>query len=126
MRLRKLNFIGNGSSLWGESKGKYSVNDLEIGYVNWVSYPDDKTAPFHASMTLSGPNTQWHQYTDKGIEAGIRKSIVLLVAARCEIQRQLAAAGITRKLPATLQISWSEQGMQPDKGWNFDVSEPRA
>ncbi len=125
MKLRTLNFVGNGSSLWGESKGKYSVNDMEIGYVNWVSYPEDKTAPFHARMTLRGPNTEWHQYTDHAIEKGIRKSIVLLVAARCEIQRRLKEAHITRKLPATLKISWSEQGMQPDKGWNFDVSEAR-
>lgn len=124
MKLRTQKFKGNGSSLWGESKGTFTVNDMEVDYINWVSYPKDP-APLFASMTLTGPNTDWFQYTDDSIVKGIRKNLTVIVALRLAIQRKLNDAGITRKLPATLKISWSEQGMQPDKGWNFDVSETR-
>ena len=125
MLIKALKFKGNGSSLWGESKGTFTVNQMDIGYINWVSYRNDKAAPLHASLTLCGPNTEWFHYTDDGVIKGIRGSMTLLRAVRKELARQLTAADISRLLPETITISWSEQGLQPDKGWNFDVSEPR-
>lgn len=121
MKIKAQKFKGNGTSLWGKSDGTYSVNQMEVGYVNWVAYPEDLTRRLHASVSLFGPNTEWVQYTDSAIIASVRKNLILLVAIRAEIKRQLKAAGITQELPATLKISWSEHGMQPIGGWNFDI-----
>ena len=84
---------GNGSSLWGDSKGTYIVTSFEcVGDLN---------------VNVFGENTHWTQYTDRGIE----KQITTLLKADVE-------AKIGRKIK---KLSWSEQGMQPDNGWNFDI-----
>ncbi len=121
MKIKTLKFRGDGSSLWGQSNGIYSVNRVEVNYVNWASYPEQESKTLHASVSLFGPNTHMDHYTDNGIERSVRKNIKLIAIIRAAIREKLKAALIARKLPSTLKISWSERGMQPDKGWNFDV-----
>ena len=112
-------YKGKGNSIWGPSKGTYHVNAISIGYVNWISYPKDD-ANIHASVTLSGPDTEAHQYTDTGLEKALSKDIELMGTIWAMLTTMLKAKGITKPVPA-IYLNWSEWGMQPEKGWNFDV-----
>ena len=115
------NLEGDGSSLWGNSRGIFSVTEVEVDYVNWVSYPKNaKTDDIHASVTLSGPTTRGEHYTDSAIEKAASRNAVILAAVRELVETKLAEAGIKHRVPA-FHLRWSEWGMQPDNGWNFDL-----
>lgn len=116
---------GNNTSLWGQSGGNYVPDRFEITYVNWISYPNDKKTSLHASVNVFGTGLSWEQYTDNGIEKNLNQDASFMAALVTALRQMLADAGIRRKLP-TLRINWSEQGMQPNKGWNFDVGPVRG
>lgn len=112
---------GNGTSLWGESNGLFTVDSVNVDYINWVAYPkladEDK---IHASVTLSGPNTDGNIYTDKSVQFWLSKNNRLKGIIRNIVEGKLKEAGISRKLPP-FYLSWSEHGMQGEKSWNFDL-----
>ena len=112
-------YKGNGDSLWGCSDGVYSVTDIEVNYLNWVSYPNSDM-PIHAGVTLRGPNTERVQYTDSGIDKRLSEDKVLMAIIQRMITELLSNAGIKREVPP-LNLCWSEYGLQPEKGWNFDA-----
>ena len=117
----KQNLEGDGSSLWGNSRGIFPVVHVEVHYVNWSSYPENaKTDNIHASVTLSGPTTSGEHYTDSGLQKAASKNAVILAAVRELVEIKLAKAGIKQRVPA-FYLGWSEWGMQPDNGWNFDL-----
>ena len=117
----KQNLKGDGSSLWGNSRGIFPVVHVEVHYVNWVSYPKNaKSDNIHASVTLSGPTTSGEHYTDSGLQKAASKNAVILAAVRELVETKLAEAGIKKRVPA-FHLKWSEWGMQPDNGWNFDL-----
>ena len=92
--------VGDGTSIWGKSKGKFVIT--------YASFDEEC-----GSLSLSGPKTHWTHYTDRGIEKCLSKNESLK-----EYIRSLVSG---KKLKKNIQISWSEQGMQPEHGWNFDV-----
>ncbi len=90
-----LNVKGNDSSIWGDSNDIYHITKIYIEPVDW----DER----FGHIRVFGDNTQWVQYTDTAIEK--------------EIER------IAKKLDKSVKkVFWSEQGMQPKKGWDFDVN----
>lgn len=107
-----LTIQGNGTSLWGNSKGKFVVTDIKFKDQNYVNSQVHRA---YGNLTLSGPNTKWFQYTDKAIE----KTLVNPEVLRLVKKIMMETLGYN---PVKVKIHWSEQGMQPDKGWNFDVS----
>lgn len=84
--------IGDGASLWGESDGEFLIT-------KFIFYED--------SMNLYGKDTKWYQYTDRSIE----KEVNLLFGPLIKLLYNL-----------DVNILWSEQGIQPKDGWDFDVS----
>ena len=89
---------GDGSSIWGESKGTFRVDKI---VVDW-----DKEEEC-GNVDMFGKGIKSCQYTDDGIEKEVIKLLPLI------------AKHIGRPLES---ISWSEYGMQSEKGWNFDIS----
>jgi len=97
---------GNGSSLWGDSNGEYFVTDYEI------IQPDEDDEDYeemkdYITVNVFSTNTQWCQYTDGQIESDVNSKLKPFLEK--EIGRKISS------------IVWSEQGMQPYDGWNFDV-----
>jgi hypothetical protein len=125
IQIRPITINGNGTSLWGDSKGKFTIDRIEVGYINWVAYPKDTKSNFHTSISLFGEETRWFQYTDRRIEIAVNRHKTLFKAIRQQIQEKLTEAKIARPLPEKLQLSWSEQGLQPAHGWNFDLNSSR-
>lgn len=110
---------GNGTSLWTDSRGEYTVNKVEVGYLNLDH--DPKEPRLHASVTLSGPDTNGNIYTDKKIETLVNENKTIMGAVRTLLRDRFKAAGITRRIPA-FKLGWSEYGMQGENFWNFDLS----
>jgi hypothetical protein len=112
---------GNGTSLWGNSNGTFTVDSVSVDYINWESYPKNAaTDRIHCSVTMEGPTTDGNIYTDKSVEFWLSKNNRLKGVVRKIVEGRLAQAGIKRKLPAFC-FSWSEYGMQGEKFWNFDL-----
>lgn len=91
---------GGGSSIWGKSDDVYHITKIELErrepLKNYAEYGN------YGIVEVYGDNTDWVQYTDREIE----KQVETLV----------------KSLDDTVEsVNWSEQGMQPEKGWNFDV-----
>lgn len=86
---------GKGNSLWGKSDGLYVVTHMEF-----ESEDGD-------IINVYGENLEWFHYTDTGIEKAVQKIFAPLIEKH------------TGKEVAF--IGWSEQGMQQDGCWNFDV-----
>jgi len=93
----KATVYGKGDSLWGKSKGEFLLTTIELISSNneW------------ASINVFGPKTEWFQYTDTGIPTQLLRQIRKAL-------KELLGKTIVR-------LCWSEQGMQPGNGWNFDV-----
>ena len=87
-----IEIIGRGDSFWGESGDTYLIKSMII---------DEE------HLQLFGPSTKWYQYTDTGIEKQVKASF---------LKRISKITGRRIK-----NICWSEQGLQPDYGWDFDV-----
>lgn len=114
-----LKVTGNGSSLWGKSDDEYTVKKGEVGYINWMHYSDNDS--LFASLSLFG-TMNWFQYTNKQIEKQLNENICLKEWIITIVKEKLATKNLDDKIPSNVKIGWSEQGMQPDGGWNFDVS----
>jgi len=114
--MQKQKIKGNGTSLWGSSKGIYEVDRIEGSFMDTSIYEDE---PFEiwGDVSLFGPNTEWNHYTDSQIEKEVESN----KAIRTEIHKLIKEAYPNHNIMVT-GISWSEQGMQPDGGWNFDVT----
>lgn len=91
---------GDGSSMWGDSAGAYTVTRVMLAYVS------DEGGTF-GELQAEGEGLDWFQYTDRAIEATMHDLLPVI--------SELLGAEVTR-------ISWSEQGMQPDRGWSFDIT----
>ena len=96
VRLQKeVKIKGKNDSLWGESGGTYLVKRFTIV----DKYDDDLS---WGNVNVYGKGLKWYQYTDSKIEK--------------EVKRLLMTNDNTIK-----DVYWSEQGMQPENSWNFDV-----
>jgi hypothetical protein len=94
---------GKGNSRWcipSQSNKTYEVT----GYIlnNFLGGEE----PYE--LQLFGPKTVWSQYTDSGIVQGVRKELMSWIQ---ELYPDFKIK----------TILWSEQGMQPDEGWSFDI-----
>jgi len=96
---QKLVVSGNGTSIWGDSNGEYKITRAE--------YHISDFSDTSASLSLFGENLTWSQYTDEQIEKQVKSLMVPVILENTgrEIER----------------LGWSEQGLQPEDGWNFDV-----
>ena len=119
--IKQRDYRGDGSSLYSNSTGVYSVNRIEVSYINWEAYPKDKKARFHASVSLFGPTTTGQEYTDKGIVQALNADKALIMDIQVMIVLALKVAGVRRTVPQ-ISLGWSEYGMQHENGWNFDIS----
>ncbi len=91
---------GDGSSLWGSSDKSYSISRIEV---NCYDFAED-----HGEVEFFGRNTKWFQYTDNLIEKEVTEKL-----------KPIIEEVVGRKVK---KLGWSEQGMQPDDGWSFDVT----
>ena len=88
---------GKGDSIWGASNSTYSITHWEDTY-----FDGD-----FVSIIVYGENTQCYQYTDTRIPHQVL---------------QYLRPALKKRFGRTIKrLSWSEQGMQPENGWNFDV-----
>lgn len=99
---------GDGSSLWmarrgeGESSaGEHKVTKALLEYLDFMEEDDEGSW----SLEVYGPEINWACYTDHRIEEEILEKLRPLY----------------EKLGYRIKsLGWSEQGLQPDGGWNFD------
>ncbi len=90
---------GKGDSLWGESDGIYYLTEYDTDTF------DEEVFPF--TLTIYGRNLHWYQYTDSQIEKEVENSLKPI---------------LEKEFGGKLKyLCWSEQGMQPEDGWNFDI-----
>lgn len=94
---------GDGTSLWCSSEE--SGRDFVITEMRTRNCHDSDD-PYE--LVLFGSETEWVHYTDNGIEKDVNNHFVPLV------QKIYPDRVIKR-------ITWSEQGMQPENGWSFDI-----
>jgi hypothetical protein len=95
------NIQGGGNSIWGKSNDLYQINQITIE----IMYFDNDN--YAASLEVFGKNTNWSQYTDRKIEKEVNTVFKGIIEEK------------TGK--KVKKIGWSEQGMQPKLGWNFDI-----
>jgi len=99
-----MTITGDGSSLWNgkASVGPWHVTRARLEGMISGDYPSGIW-----ELLLHGDNIDWRCYTDHQIEK--------------QVDAQLKAI-LSDKIGAPVEcIVWSEQGMQPDDGWSFDV-----
>jgi hypothetical protein len=96
---------GDGSSIWGESKGEFQINRIEVELC--VAEGGEEIAEKWGNLEAFGPKTRSTHYTDAKIEH--------------EIKRKLKSV-LEEKFGPIKEFGWSEHGMQPEKGWNFDIT----
>ena len=101
---------GAGDSLWGESSGEYIVHPEKTAM---HLYGHSQHLDFSMTVDFFGDNLKWFHYTDSGIAKEINKKLKKVVEDEI-----LKTTGKKIKIK---KLSWSEQGMQPEFGWNFDV-----
>lgn len=110
-----------GDSLWGKTtKGSLTPDTGEISYINWK--PGKVSERLFVSLSLFGNGFVLAHYTDSGIPAGLLKSRLFRAQVRAETEAMLKRAGVENPVPAKMSLDWSEQGLQPEGGWNFDVT----
>lgn len=98
-----ISISGDGTSLWCPSE--QSEREFVITEMNTRNFLDSDE-PYE--LVLHGPETEWVHYTDNGIEKEVNKHFIPLV------QKMYPDHVVKR-------ITWSEQGMQPENGWSFDI-----
>lgn len=109
-----------GDSIWETTHGSVLVDKAEIVYEgekaevkpgSW-RYEEYHAKGYvtrqHISLEVSGPKLLPFWYTDSGAEADV--AVVFKAGL-------LALTGAS-----DLSLSWSEQGLQGDGSWNFDVN----
>ena len=102
MKIAPFTVTGKGDSLWCSS---HDTKGIEFK-LDKASLNDLDGEPYE--LCLYGPKTEWFHYTDSGIENQVSKKMVPW------LKKQYPDHNITK-------VCWSEQGMQPDKGWSFDI-----
>ena len=100
MKIEPITITGCGDSLWGKSKGEFIVDEIEFNDFC------DTDQPYE--LQLFGKNTKWWGYTDSQIVKEVNDKFLKLV--------QVHYPNYTVE-----EITWSEQGMQPENGWSFDI-----
>lgn len=88
---------GDGTSLWGSSDGTYTITHWGIDYKSGT----------HISVNVYGTNLKGNHYTDRGIEAEVKRHLKPLI--------EKVFNGRPLK-----SLTWSEYGMQRKSSWNFD------
>jgi hypothetical protein len=101
IKIDPVKITGCGDSLWGESAGEFIVDQMLFN-----NFCGNDEVPYE--LQLFGKNTKWQHYTDNQIEEEVNKYFLPIV------QKQYPIFSV-------IQIIWSEQGMQPDNGWSFDI-----
>ena len=112
---------GNGSSLRGQSSDSYIINKVicdNDGFISFETKKNDIIANF--TIDVKGKNIDWEQYTDNGIEKEISKNYYVYTAIQDYLENYLKKYCVISLTKC--KITWSDQGMQSDKNWNFDVS----
>ena len=100
MKIEPIKITGCGDSLWGKSKGEFTVDRLEFNNFCETDQPYE--------LQVFGPDTKWQHYTDSQIAKEVDELL------KSKVQEHYPKYTID-------YITWSEQGMQPDGGWSFDV-----
>lgn len=98
---------GDGTSLWcssEQSDREFVVTEMSTRNCHGSDEPYE--------LVLRGSETEWVHYTDNGIEKSVNKHFVPLV-------QEMYPDFVVKR------ITWSEQGMQPDGGWSFDIHASR-
>lgn len=95
-----LRIRSNGKSLWGKYRRTFKISNVEIRYGGFF---DSEVHGPGGSLTIYGEPEKmpWDVYGDEGIE----KTLLKELGSRFNIET----------------LGWSEQGMQNDGIWNFDV-----
>lgn len=103
VKIKSFNVTGKGDSLWcdsPESKRTFLVTKATVRNLA------DTDEPYE--LQLFGPATVWSHYTDSGIKEGVNAIMLPIIQALYPSYK-------------IKKITWSEQGMQPDDGWSFDI-----
>lgn len=100
--LKNVTISGDGSSRWGKSKEEYELQTALINYVDNETKDNSK----YVEIIVKGKNTKWFQYTDNKIEKELKEIL----------KEKFKEFGLN-----LVKFGWSEQGMQPEKGWSFDA-----
>ncbi len=112
-----LTITGDGSSLWAseESKGEWQITK---GTLCGVAIGEEGYPAGIWELQQFGPKTLWSHYTDDQIGKEVQEKLLLIVKEKIEnaIEQPVSVRA----------IGWSEQGMQPTKGWSFDVCLEKA
>jgi len=102
----EVSIVGAGDSYWGgggNSTGEFLVTHYDI---SWIDYEEgDGNQPY--GLQLFGPKTIWQHYTDSGIVKEVNDKLLTFLQENVD--------------PRIKRVAWSEQGMQPDSGWSFDI-----
>lgn len=113
-KLKEFIVKGNGSSIWGESNKEYIVNKINIGFDELDCY--EQLGYIYGRFQLYGKRLKWYQYTDNIIEWKINRNKQIKDLIYSQLPKEIKI----NKTRSKISISWSEQGMQPDNGWDFD------
>ena len=108
---------GNATSMWGESKGRFVVTEMAIDCDDECN----ENNRFTGNLTITGKNLSYHHYTDEAIEKAFnnpKKPIAIALKSLVESE--------VGHFIKDMKVEWSEYGMQPSRGWNFDVSWEKA
>lgn len=117
--MRRLGTVtGDGSSIWGDSAGRYKVTGYSVNYKGKWRFPPKKELPdwkakrfvsVDVTAVVDPVGTPAHAicYTDRQIEHQVSDLI------GPKLRKRFKADAI--------RIGWSEWGMQEDGRWNFDV-----
>jgi len=109
-----------GDSIWEKTEGTVQVDRATVSYqgkreiINpgGFRYAEFSAKGYkvrqHISVDVDGPALLPFWYTDSGVEEAVA------AAFKAELLALLGADD--------LSLSWSEQGMQGDASWNFDVN----
>jgi hypothetical protein len=100
-----IEIAGSGDSLWTlrvdkDSGGPFHVSKATLDF---CAFGDGGGC---WSLECFGPDLFWEVYTDNGVKA--------------EVMAKIAPRFLAKGLTIT-SLGWSEQGMQPEDGWNFDA-----
>lgn len=104
----QVEITGDGSSRWagrnnGSSKGTFHVSRTTLSFCGFDNPEDPQEGAWE--LNCYGKDLHWWQYTDRQIEKEVMEKIAPLFGEHVNIKT----------------LGWSEQGMQPEHGWDFDV-----
>jgi hypothetical protein len=95
---------GKGDSLWCNPEDTKNIR-FKVTKMRIENFADSDE-PYE--LQLFGPRTEWFHYTDSRIEREVEKAMLPIVRALYPNSK-------------IKSIGWSEQGMQPNGGWSFDI-----